>query len=93
MAEYHAPWKHEMWHGLHHTVIDARGNAVAFDILTEDDALLIKAAPLLLEALEAVEWVSRQSYCPWCGGGRIIGHEPECPRQAAIAAARGEERE
>ena len=55
----------------------------------------IAAAPQLLEALEAVEWVSDDNYpeqppgCPWCGNYRRNGHAPDCLRQAAIAAARG----
>ena len=51
------------------------------------------AAPLMLEALKMVEWKRGEIYeiCPWCYGVRDrLGHEPDCPRQAAIAAAEPE---
>jgi len=66
---------------------------------------MIAAAPLMLAALEAVEWVDGQEpapgmggmmeqVCPWCDkvGTSDDGwaHNPGCIRQAAIAAARGE---
>jgi hypothetical protein len=57
------------------------------------NAHLIAAAPDLLAALEAVEWVPMEyrESCPWChadpGSG---GHAPDCQRQAAIAKAKGE---
>jgi hypothetical protein len=58
------------------------------------NARLMAAAPLMLEALRAVEWI-RDSYakvdvCPWCMGTRLRGHRPDCHRQAALAAAEGE---
>ena len=54
-------------------------------------------------ALKAVEWIhdDMTSYCPWCRGrmedlsederreGFVIGHKPDCQRQAAIAAVEG----
>jgi hypothetical protein len=52
----------------------------------------------LLKALETVEWVDRLSsdmhtverVCAWCGGLSVfVGHKDDCPRQAAIAKARG----
>jgi len=52
------------------------------------------AAPLMLEALKMVEWKRGEIYeiCPWCYGVRdVFGHDPDCPRQAAIAAAEPEE--
>jgi len=55
---------------------------------------MIAAAPLMLAALEAVEWVQDPigsvAYCPWCDNIEPQGHKPDCVRQAAIAAARGE---
>ena len=47
------------------------------------------AAPLMLEALKAVEWCGDYPYdpCLWCDGYKAKGHAPGCPRQAAIAAA------
>lgn len=48
------PWEHQVWHGIHQTVIDANGETVAFDISTRDNAQLIAAAPEMLEALEYV---------------------------------------
>ncbi len=48
------------------------------------------AAPLMLEALKKVEWIHEDyygNYCPWCGSIIHKGHSPDCPRQAAIAAA------
>jgi hypothetical protein len=57
------------------------------------NAKLAAAAPDLLAALEAVEWVPMEyrESCPWChadpGSG---GHAPDCQRQAAIAKAKGE---
>jgi len=46
----------------------------------------------MLEALEAVEWVSRwhDTICPWCEHSPKEGHAPDCRRQLAIAKARGE---
>ena len=58
------------------------------------DAALLAAAPLLLAALEAVEWAESpfvdalEPFCPWCCCV-TEGHKPDCVRQAAIAAARG----
>ena len=56
------------------------------------------AAPLMLEALRAVEWVDHfidnDGYddryiviCPWCHNEEADDHGSGCPRQAAIAAA------
>jgi len=49
----------------------------------------------LLAALEAVEWTfgGDAYYCPWCGNNKVYGHDAKCPRQAAIAGARGGEAE
>ena len=57
-----------------------------------DDIALISAAPLLLAALESVEWTFDaygNELCQWCMNERMEGHAHDCPRQAAIAAARG----
>ena len=65
----------------------------------EADAILAAAAPDLLAALEAVEWVAdsddpKRVYCPWCGNYRKpYGHSPECEREIAIAKAKGENHE
>ena len=51
------------------------------------------AAPLLLEALKMVEWKQNSNddtVCPWCEW-EWNTHHPDCPRQAAIAAAEPEE--
>ena len=55
------------------------------------------AAPALLAALEAVEWVrvygperDGLNVCPWCGYDDELGHSEDCQRQAAIAKARGD---
>ena len=54
---------------------------------------LFNAAPELLEACEAVEWVSRVGgggeFCPWCGGF-YPDHETDCLRQRAIAKVKGD---
>ena len=58
---------------------------------------LIAAAPDLLAALEAVEWVPTSDpnwvRCEWCGIVRFkpeqsLTHKPDCQRQAAIAKAK-----
>jgi len=49
----------------------------------------------LLAALKAVEWVDEAGddsdeplpVCPWCRCIEWNGHAPDCPRQAALAAA------
>jgi hypothetical protein len=41
----------------------------------------------LLAALEDVEW-DRDDQCLWCGGIFKWGHEPDCKRQQALAAAK-----
>ena len=68
----------EIWHGS--------------DLSTEADARLIAAAPQLLAALKAVEWID-DTVCVWCEiceGNPEIGHEPDCQLAAAIRAAEGE---
>jgi len=50
------------------------------------------AAPGLLAALEAVEWVPMPEntafeYCPWCENCDFDGHASDCQRQAAIVKA------
>lgn len=61
------------------------------------NARLIAAAPDLLAALEAVEWIavpagygSFDLECPWCDMRKSSGHTDDCQRQTAIAKARGE---
>lgn len=60
-------------------------------------AALFRAAPLLHEALEAVEWAGMHedgySMCPRCKAleGDDAGHEPWCLIGNALRAARGEE--
>ena len=55
---------------------------------------MIAAAPLLLAALEAVEWAESpfvdalEPFCPWCHCVTEGRHKPDCVRQAAIAAAK-----
>lgn len=59
-------------------------------------ATLFRAAPLLHEALEAVEWAGMHedgySMCPRCKAleGDDAGHEPWCLIGNALNAARGE---
>ena len=52
----------------------------------EANARLWAAAPDLLAALKAVEWVDGR--CPWCHTD--WDHTPDCPRQAALATAEGD---
>jgi hypothetical protein len=43
-------------------------------------------------ALEAVEWgnaIDGGIICPWCGRRYFSGHADYCPRQSALAAAKG----
>jgi len=49
------------------------------------------AAPKILRALEAIEWVCCHGsvYCPWCGESKMVGHNEKCPRQLAITKAKG----
>ena len=73
-----------------HTRIDGKGE-------WEANVHLIAAAPDLLAALEAVEWVPTSDpnwvRCEWCGIVRFkpeqsLTHKPDCQRQAAIAKAK-----
>lgn len=57
-------------------------------------ARLMAAASDLLALVEQVEWLDRdedQRFCPWCGAwsGDEGGHDPDCPRQAALAKVYG----
>jgi hypothetical protein len=47
---------------------------------------LIEMAPDLLALVEAVEW-DQDGFCLWCGN---ILHKDDCPRQRALARARGD---
>ena len=49
-----SPWRYTLLHRMHHTVVDANNETVAFDISTYADAHLIEQAPALLAALEAI---------------------------------------
>ena len=56
----------------------------------EADACLIASAPLMLEALQAVEWgpdLENRRFCPCCQGFREHGHKSDCKLDAAIKAA------
>ena len=64
----------------------------------ELSAILADAAPDLLAALEAVEWIPTADpnwvRCEWCGIVRFkpkqsLTHKPDCQRQAAITKATG----
>lgn len=58
------------------------------------DAHLIAAAPDLLAALKAVEWVDDSDWgpiCPWCGVEQPGPHVGDCQGHAAIAKATGAE--
>ena len=47
----------------------------------------------LLALVEQVEWYASMLYrCPWCRGYSTDGHEPDCPRQAALAKVKGKAR-
>ncbi len=61
-----------------------------FRAQVESVARLIAAAPLMLEALEAVEWGQHFGYCPGCLEEKKLGHEKGCKVAAALKAARGE---
>ena len=54
---------------------------------------LHEAAPELLEALKAVEWLFLNDevieVCPWCKRSKIFGHAKKCQRQQAIALVEG----
>ena len=52
------------------------------------NAALIAAAPDLLALVEAVEW-DWDDICLWCGNEKRYGHADDCPRQCALARARG----
>jgi len=49
---------------------------------------------VLLAALKAVEWLYEEGSmiqtCPWCRSGQLRGHDDDCQRQQAIAAAEGD---
>ena len=56
---------------------------------------LHQAAPLMLQVLKMVEWKQNSNddtVCPWCEW-EWNTHHPDCPRQAAIAAAEPTEKE
>ena len=80
-------FRREVWNGIHQTVVDQHGSAVAFDVDGEDNANLFAAAPGLLAACEyALDAMSGPD-----------GPEPTTAEKmatdglrAAIARARGE---
>ena len=54
---------------------------------------LVVAAPDLLATLEIVCWVGAPDgglVCPWCAARPADGHREYCPRQLAVAKAKGE---
>lgn len=57
------------------------------------NAHLLKAAPLMVEALEAVEWLGDPEYkrCCICRRYSNEGHAPDCLIGNALKAARGEQ--
>jgi hypothetical protein len=69
--------------------------------VSDDNAQAIAALPLLIEALEAVEWID-DTYidpdrppedslvCPFCEHIKPYGHSQECRLAQALAAAKGE---
>ena len=81
---------------------DKELSTIIATVWNAEDAPVLAAAPLLLAALKAVEWVDgpetapgmggmMEQVCPWCDkvAGDDWAHNPGCIRQAAIAAARG----
>ena len=65
------------------------------DALFDSVARLQNQNAQMLAALEAVEWQSMpggETVCIWCIGMKHDGgHEDDCRRQTAIAAAKGED--
>lgn len=61
-----------------------------FGVFENADARLAAAAPELVRALLAVEWVDGGDWgplCAWCGNGRDEPHSDACARQAALRKA------
>ncbi len=62
---------------------------------TEGDLYLMAAAPAMLAALEAVEWVYDTGlvgyWCPDCENEKEKGHADDCQLAAALKLARGEQ--
>ena len=69
------------------------GCVLSLDVATDQMSVhycpLHAAAPLMLQVLKMVEWKQNSNddtVCPWCEW-EWNTHHPDCPRQAAIAAA------
>lgn len=71
------------------------GGGKASNEEAEANARLIAAAPDLLAACKAVEWIymprTLELRCPKCGRRIDNGHAPDCQLAAAIRAAEGED--
>jgi hypothetical protein len=80
--------------GTGHADIDYYGGYLVCESVEAKHRPLIIAAPQLLEALKAVEWVqvlsdrpSECDVCPCCGRSKKEGHNPVCRVAAALKAA------
>jgi len=91
------PWYENSW-----DVQAANTSENIADDLSEANARLIAAAPELAALVESVEWTKTSDRwgnwdgyeCPWClcytDKPENGVHAPDCPRQLALAKARGE---
>lgn len=62
--------------------------------INDADAEIERQAAVLQQAREvigAVEFDPTDNYCMWCGLNKLVGHAPDCPRQAALAALDAEQ--
>lgn len=100
MSHTPGPWK---WHPIISIGTDGRettwypvtnGQKLVVTADREDDAALIAAAPELLAALEAIEWLDDEidgsEYCPYCGNTKEDGHAEDCAVGNALKKAKGE---
>lgn len=91
---YDKPWD-ETWHVGQLGVEDEDGVPVladVFEVFGDDDARLAAAAPDLVRALLATEWIYQghetgERECPWCMSEEWQSHDPACVRQAALRKA------
>jgi hypothetical protein len=100
MTHTPGPWKVKSRDATSHRVIGG-GGTIATIITTSKhppevklaNARLIAAAPQLLEALQALEWLDIQRYtavfCPRCFQTKKEGHVSDCQTKQALAAAKG----